>query len=388
MRRRGPAAAVAVVLLAAPAAGQAAIPASGTIVEGSGPAAAPVGSSGAAAAARLGVACLPALSRRARVSWCGRGGATFEVDAAGRIASWRFTAPAADGWRTRAGLGPGGSLAAARARLRGRATVTRAAGSVSYTTRRTVRGAVRVTVVTGRERAGRIARVVVAVRPRRILAAAPSGPAPGLRVALRDFAPREPVRISARAPWQRPVHAVVVGTPRAGLGGRGALVVPAGAGPLARVLALRPAGTPSPVRLLVTARGARTAAVLVPLPPPPTIAPVAGTVAEDAPGGVVVTGGETGADYRVDASWSCPAGPPGALEDVSDAVVVRRPGPVTVPLTVAYDQAGIFGPACRGAAAPAPAEVTLTLVRRGRTAAGADSPEAVARTTVVVAPSP
>ncbi len=388
MIRRGPAvAAVAAALLAAPGAGWAAIPSTGTIVEGSGPAAAPVGSSGAAAAARFGVTCRPALSRRARASYCGRGGVTFEVDAAGRIAAWSFTSPGASGWRTRAGLGPGGSLSAARARLRGRAVVTRAAGFVSYSARRTVGGAVRVTVVKGRERTGDITQVAVAVQPRRILGGAPSGPAPGLRVTLRDFAPREPVRISARAPWQRPVHAAVLGTPRAGLDGRGALVVPEG-GALARVLALRPAGTASPVRILLTAVRARTAAVLVPLPPPPTLAPTAATVAEDAPGGVVITGGETGADYRVDAAWACPAAAPGALEDVSDAVVVPRPGPVTAPLTIAYEQAGIFGQACRGDAAPAPAEITLTLIRRGRTAGGADSPEAVARTTVLVAPSP
>ena len=243
MRRLGPVVMAAAAIACAGSA-QAAIPASGTVVEGIGPSVGRIGTSGAAVAGRLGLVCRPAsvggstkrcfTSLSAALNYA-------EVEGSGKIEAWSFS----DGsWRTPRGVGLGSSIAAVRAVYGARLSVRVTRVWTYMRLRRTVAGLPRVTFFLGRTKVGDVVQLAVWREHRQILrpvvAVTPAGR--DLSIRLIDVAPKETWRVDVKAPWQEYATLPPV---RTDARGNAIVVLPRRSGALAQILATRPAGTSS-----------------------------------------------------------------------------------------------------------------------------------------------
>jgi hypothetical protein len=376
-----PIVAVIAALLAA-ASAQAAIPASGTVVEGIGPSFGRIGTSGAAVKARLGLVCAPvSVGGAARRCFNSLSSAVNypQIDGAGRIEAWSFSTGA---WTTSRGVGLGSRIAAVRAAY-GRALSVRRTPVWTYMTlRRTIAGQPRVTLLLGRTKVGDVVQLAVWRERRQILRpVAPVTPAGSdLSVRLIDVAPRETWQVEVRAPWQTFTTLPKV---RADTNGNATVVLPRRRGTLAQILAVRPAGTASPVTLTFRVRGVdrtTTTRVRVALPPPPTLSYSLPVMSEADPGTVTVAGMEALASYGLSAEWACPTGAAGRIEDAAADPIFSTAGPdQTVAVDAASISADAFDPSCAGSPAPPTLPVTLVLSR---------STERVAQITVTLSGAP
>ena len=369
------------LIAAAPAA--AAIPASGRVTAGVGPAFAPIGSSGVAAAAGLNLQC----ARRSRATAtrrCRANGAVLRIDGAGRVQEWTFSAGR---WVTERGVGRGSRIAAVR-RAYGPALRVRRTRTWTYLDlNRTIAGQRRLTRFVGRTRGGHIVTLSVARVRRNIIRTAPA-PTPADQdpaLQLVDFAPRATLRVVARAPWlTRPVEVASLRTDRRG----GATVTVARGGALAQVLSARPAGTASPVTVTFSVAGLRrTAAVAIALAPPPTLAYDRAVMSEADPGTLTVRDSEPRTAYGLTARWTCVDGSPGEAAQVSQDPIYSETGAdATAVADVGAIRGGLFNADCTGAVSPATYPITLILSReRGGTDADVPGPlDAVAQITVTL----
>lgn len=373
--------AAAGLIAAAPAA--AALPASGRVTTGVGPAFAPIGSPGAAAAARLELRC----ARRSRATAarpCRANGAVLRVDGAGRVQEWTFSAGR---WVTERGVGRGSRIAAVRRAYGPGLRVRRARTWTYLDLNRTIAGQRRLTRFVARTRTGVVVTLSVSRVRRNLIRAAlapiPADQDPALR--LVDFAPRAILRVQALAPWlTRPVEVASVRTDR-----RGAAVVtvPRG-GALAQVLSARPAGTPSPVTVTFSVAGRRrTAAVAIALAPPPALTYDQAVMSEEAPGTLTVRNPEPRTSYGLTARWTCLDGSAGEAAQVSQDPIYSETGADTTAVAdVGAIRGGLFNADCTGAVSPATYPVTFVLSReRGGPDAAEPGPlDAVAQITVTL----
>jgi hypothetical protein len=374
-------------MAAAPA--SAAIPSSGTLAEGLGPSAALIGSPGRAAVARWSLVCAPifagSVGRRCysslthAVNWVEYGGD-------GRIQAVVFSE---GGWRTSHGVGLGSRISAVKAAYGKSLEVRRTPVWTYLTLHRQVRGQLRSTQFLGRTRFGDVVQLSV-VRERRMLVDAVPAPVPpdqGFTVRLRDFDPRQAFPVTLAAPWETAGFGEDLGTVPVGLGGTGSLAVTrAVAGAL---LAQRPAGTAGPVVMRLAAGGGAKAphgSVSLTLPAPPTIAVDAMPLPRDGTARVLLSGGEAGGSYELDAEWTCASG--GARRSQRenlDDLGTPRGGAASSALDPFGLSVAVFAADCAGAAPPPTLPVTLVLMRIGVGVHGASvSRERVAQAVVAV----
>ena len=342
----------------APAA--AGMPAAGRVATGAGPAAAPIGTPGAAAAARLQLAC-GRRSSRTGVRTCRGRGATVQIDGAGLVSSWTFESGR---WRTERGVGRGSRVAAVK-RAYGGALRVRTARRWTYLDLvRTVAGTRRLTRFAARSPGGRVTTLLVSRLRRSVLQVA-AGPTPAdqdLVLRLVDFAPRARLVPRVGAPWMtRPLDLPAVRTDRRG----NATVVLGRAGTLADVLASRPPGTASPVALTLSVAGVRrTLAAQVALAGGTSLAYDLPVMSEATPGTLTVRGPEPRTAYTLSATWSCLDGSPAEAVDVSeDPIYSESGGDLAVTVDVSAIRGGLFNADCTGAATPATYPITLVLSR-------------------------
>ncbi len=319
---------IAVLAVACVSAGpaNAKIPATGTVLEGIGPAAIPIGSTEARMRARWGrLVCRPiagspgagASPERRCFNSLNRALSWVEMEGDGRVAGFVWLEP---GWKTTRGVGVGSRIAQVTRAYGRRAKVRRTPVWTYIEVVRKVHGQTRVTGFVGRTKVGDIVNMYVIRRHLRIvtpqLAVVPAG-AP-IEVALSDFAPANRVELEISLPWlTRPE---IVGDALIGPDFSGHVVIP-GNGRVASLLARRPAGTTGPVKArLREAHGGTTPWIVVrlELPPPPTIvlaaSPLSATVARSA----TLNGLEAGGSYSLTAEWTCPTS--GALRSGSASV--------------------------------------------------------------------
>lgn len=338
----------------------AAMPPSGRVTTGAGPAFAPIGAPGAAAAARLRLHC-GRRSLRTGVRSCHGAGATLQIDGAGRVASWTF---AAGRWRTERGVGRGSRVAAVRRAYAGRLRVRSTRRWTYLDLVRTVGGTRRLTRFAARAPHGRVTTLSVA-RLRGNLLQADAAPTPADRdlvLRLVDFAPRARLVPRVGAPWTgRPLDLAPVRTDRRG----NATVVLARAGTLADVLASRPAGTASPVTLsLSVAGGRRTVRAQVALAAGASLTYDQAVMSEAAPGTLTVRSPEPRTAYALTARWTCLDGSADEAVGVSEDPIYSEDGAdVAVTVDVGAVRGGLFNADCTGAATPATYPVTLVLSR-------------------------
>jgi hypothetical protein len=371
------------LIAAAPALG--AIPASGRVTAGVGPAFGPIGSSGAAAVARLHLRCgrraTGTAVRRCHDGLRRAGGGVLQLDGAGRVQAWTFSTGR---WTTERGVGRGSTIAAVRRAYGSTLRVRRNRTWTYLDLTQTIAGQRRLTRFVGRTARGDIVTLSVArvrrsiIRPAQALI--PAGVDPVLR--FIDFAPRATLRPEVRAPWlSRPVD---LGSVRTDARGAATLVVARG-GALAQALAARPAGTPSPVTLGFGVAGVRrTATAQVALPAPPTLAYDLAVMSEATPGTITVRNPEPRTTYRLTAAWTCLDGSPGESADVSlDPIYSETGADTTAEADVGAIRGGLFNADCTGPVSPATHPVTFILSRdRGGSGEVPGPLDAVAQFTV------
>lgn len=364
-RRVAPVVAVTATLFAA-AAAHAAIPASGTVVEGIGPSFGRIGTSGAAVKARLGLVCAPtSVGGATRRCFNSLSSAVnySQVDGAGKVEAWSFNTGA---WKTPRGVGLGSRIAAVPAAYGKRLSVRRTRVWTYMYLRQTVAGQPRVTFFLGRTKVGDVVQLAVYREWRQILRpVVPVTPAGrDLAVRLIDVAPRETWQVEVRAPWQGFTTLPKV---RADVRGNATVVLSRRGGTLAQILAVRPAGTASPVTLTFRVRGLQrttTVTAKVALPPPPTLSYSLPLMSEAAPGTVTVAAMEPLASYGLSAEWVCPNGVAGRIEDATvDPIFSTRGSDQTVAVDAGAIRNEVFSPDCAGDPGPATVPVTLVLSR-------------------------
>ena len=381
-------AASALVVAAAPAG--AAIPASGTVVEGSGPAAVTIGTPAAVAIGRWGLVC-QVVSRASGAKRCfssfNRAINWVEISGDGKVSGLVW---GEGGWRTRRGVGIGSSIAAVKAAYRGSLKVRTTKVWTYMTLRKVVRGQVRVTGFLGRTKVGDVVQFYVVHEWRQLLAVAPATvpSGQGFSVVLTDWLPREPREIEIQMPWDTR-FGESIGKVAVGRDGKGRRRVPA-TGLLAGLLARRPAGTPSPVVARVgTGNGVGDlhTTVRLELPAPPTISVAPALLPADGTAVLTVSGAEPSGRYELDAEWTCPLGGTGRRQGVEqDEITAPLGGTITAALDASTVNFGLFDEACAGAAPPDSLPATLVLYRDGvGKGSASDSRERVATVAVQVA---
>ena len=387
--------AVAVIALSASSGVEAAAPpASGLIVEGRSVAGVALGTPISAVRRAWGLTCAGRLRPGQAQGNCvgvRRAAGTVYLaqvgyDQLGRVEAVTASDPA---WRTPRGIGPGSPLRQLRrvygSRLRSRITrvwsyfeVDRRIGPTLY----------RMSFL-GRTRYADVYNITVhRVHEITLRASRPS--AGGLVVAVQGAWPLMDLPLEMKLPWSSRRESL--GTVRTDRRGRGELNDPPG-GALDLVLAGRPAGTASPVRVEVWAgwdtsslvrsrRPLRTSTAIL-LPPAPVLSVIPGPVGADGAATATVTGAEAGAAYALVARWTCTSGAPGARELF---VQFDPAGPGTLRAgvelrSVAFER---FDPACAG---PAPGPTLGIALELRRLSAGGQGHE-VAATAAVTLSSP
>lgn len=373
----------------APRPADAKIPATGTLIEGIGPAAIPIGSTEARMQARWGrLVCRPVAgavgagasperrcfnSLRRALSW-------VEVEGDRRVAGFSWAEP---GWKTTRGVGVGSRIAQVTRAYGRRAKVRRTRLWTYIEVVRKVRGETRVTGFTGRTKVGDIVDMYVVRRHLRIvrpdLAVWPSGTP--IEVALIDFPPLNRVEIEIKLPWLRSPE--IVGDTSIGRDFGGRVRIP-GNGRVASLLARRPARTTGPVGARIReAHGglAPWVDVSLQLPPPPTMVLAASPLSGTAAGSVTLNGLEPGGSYSLTAEWMCPvSGAQRSGSASADEIPFLAGGGSAV---VAVDSPSLasdmFGSACVDAM---PAQLPVTLVLSRATPEGAAEPSATILTAV------
>ena len=336
------------------------IPTSGTVIEGVGPAAIPIGSTEARMRARWGrLVCQPLAgavgagasperrcfnSLKQALSW-------VEMEGDGRVAGFAWLEP---GWTTTRGVGVGSRIAQVTKAYGRSANVRRTRLWTYIEVVRKVHGETRITGFTGRTKVGDIVTTYVVRRHLRIvqpqLAVVPSGVP--IEVALIDFAPANRVELEIQLPWlTRPE---IVGDALIGPDFSGHVVIP-GNGRVASLLARRPAGTAGPVKArLREAHGGTTPWVVVrlQLPSPPTMVLASSALSGTVPGRVTLNGLEAGGSYSLTAEWTCSVS--GALRSgpasVDEIPFLAGGGSLIVPVDSPRFASEIFGSSCVDAA--------------------------------------
>ncbi len=351
---------------------RAAIPARGTVIEGIGPAALPIGSTEARMRARWGrLVCRPVAgfgadasperrcynSLRRALSW-------IDLEGDRRVAGFTWTEP---GWKTTRGVGVGSRIAQVTRAYGRRSMIRRTPVWTYFEIVRKVRGQTRVTGFIGRTKVGDIVTMYVVRRRLEIVRPQPAVLPPGapLDIALMDFPPLARVELEIKLPWlTRPE---TIGETRIGRNGIGRLLIPSG-GTVASLLARRPAGTTGTVRARIRQRAAlrpQWVNLGLQVPAPPSIVTAPGPLSGDVAGSVTLNGLEAQGRYTLTAEWTCPSsGAPESRNATTDLIPMLEGGGSQV---VAVDSPtfafAMFGSVCAGPAPPAQLPVTLVLSR-------------------------
>ena len=349
------------------------MPATGTAIEGIGPAAIPIGSTEARMQARWGrLVCRPVAgavgagasperrcfnSLRRALSW-------VEVEGDRRVAGFSWLEP---GWKTTRGVGVGSRIAQVT-RAYGRSAKVRRTRVWTYIeVVRKVGGETRVTGFTGRTKVGDIVSMYVVRRHLRIVrpdrAVWPSG-AP-IAVALVDFPPSNRIELEIKLPWLRSPE--IVGDALIGRDFSGRVLIP-GNGRVASLLARRPVGTTAPVPARIReAHGASApwVDVSLELPPPPTMVLAASPLSGTVPGSVTLNGLEPGGSYTLTAEWICPVS--GAMRSgpasVNEIPFLQGGGSQDVAVDSPGLASAMFASDCVDAPPPPQLPATLVLSR-------------------------
>jgi hypothetical protein len=368
-----PAAAAAAALWVSAGVGAASPPATGRIVEGRSMAGLALGTPVSVARRAWGLTCGGRLGPGQASGSCGgvrrAGGDTYIVTLSynqlGRVDAVTGSDP---GWTTSRGIGPGSPLRRLRAvyghRLRSRINrvwsyfeVDRRVGATLYRTS-----------FIGRTRYADVYNITVhRVYEISLSVSRPGGG--GVVVDVRGAWPLTDLPLEVKVPWSD--RREPLGTVRTDRRGRGTLTDPPG-GALDLLLARRPAGTSSPVRIqvwagwdtssLVRHRRPLRADTTIPLAPAPVLSVAPEPVGVDGVASATVTGAEPGAFYGLSARWTCAAGAPGTRElSVQFDPVGPRVLRAGLELrSVAFER---FDPACAGTSSGPNLGITVELRR-------------------------